>query len=287
MSDPAWAVVPFVNRWDLTELAIRDLLAQEGCEMRVLVVGNGCSLQDRLRMDAFVMQQERVLPWYCQPMMSLSAVWNAGLRFVWEQGFWDALVCNNDIRVTQDTYMTLVDLMQETGAFLVTATGVEGEEGLFEEAKDVGQAQLAWTEHGTICRGGPGFSCFLVGREGHEKYPFDENLYPAFCEDLDLHRRIMLGGDGDRAFGSNVRYLHLGGMTLKSMSPEQREAHEHMVSANARVYYSRKWGGGANEETYWAPFNADIGPAGLSPQWPGADCGTMKLFDLVREGWKK
>jgi GT2 family glycosyltransferase len=308
----SWTIIPFINNVEMTMQAAADFLRQEGVgESRVLIVDNGASEEERERVDYFAaLQGEVCLVWHHQPaLLSLSATWNRALRFVWEQGERVAVVANNDVRVTKDTFLALRTILDEEKAMLVTATGVEEEETLFKEAQEQGQERMAYDEcilaeifNGEyreqklrkVKKGGPGFSCFMISKEGHEKYPFDEMLTPAFCEDLDMHRRMILGGDGGRIFGTNVRYLHLGGQTLKAMGPERRVQVERAISSGSRAYYARKWGGGANEETLVEPFvKTDTGclNEGDLPEWvvarweKGESVTTPALFEEVRRGW--
>lgn len=298
MSKTNWAVVVWLNNPEMTLAAVRDLIAQDQ-PTRVLLIGSGVSREDREEAERFSAFEPRCLAWFHNPgLLSLSATWNRGLDFCWEVGADEALVCNNDIRVTADTFSTLSQIRRETSALLVTATGVEGEEGLFEEAKAVGQEALAYNADGTISRGGPGFSCFLISRDCHQKYRFDEALIPAYCEDLDLHRRMMLGGDGDLAFGVNVRYLHLGGQTLATLPEARAEAIRRQVAEVCRPYYEKKWGGGANGEKFVVPFTEDDEDGALPdeqaldlPEWilgrwaEDLPVDTRTLFDEIRKGW--
>ncbi len=107
-----------------------------------------------------------------------------------------------------------------------------------------------------VSKGGPDFSCFLISRACHWKYAFDENFVPAFCEDLDYHRRLMLAGDGHKIFSVNVPYLHYASQTLKTSTPEARAAIERRIG-QSRAYYERKWGGPVNAEIFWAPFGRE------------------------------
>lgn len=291
-----WTLIPFINGADLAVNAAADALKQ-GEGARVLLIGNGASDEDRRLVERFCANNGGALAWFHEPSLpSLAATWNRGLEFVWGTGAEVALVANNDVAITPDTFSTLLEIMQKEQGLLVTATGVEEEETLFEEAKQGGQKALAFDENGKVRKGGPGFSLFLISREGHAKYSFDENLIPAFAEDVDMHRRMILGGDGDRIFGTNVRYLHLGGQTLKKMSPERRAAHEEMISKGSRAHYAAKWGGPVNQELWPEPFmNTGPGtPAGTwknMPEWIAVRwlCGdgitTPALFDEVRAKW--
>lgn len=318
----AWSIIPFVNMASLAVAAAKDALAQTSVgEARCLLIGNGASDEDRRLVERFCLDNPRALAWFHEPSLpSLAATWNRALKFVWETGGEDAMVLNNDVKLTSDTFSTLRQIMQDEDALLVTATGVEEEETLFAEVQENGQESLAFlscerckargTEllideevecgacggNGMIARrGGPGFSCFLISKECHEKYQFDEMLVPAFTEDLDLHRQMILGGDGDKIFGTNVRYLHLGGQTLKNMSPERRQATEEAISRGARAHYARKWGGGGNEERWLVPFQDNVDairmgevvvPGWIDARWiNGESVATPDLFNELRSHW--
>ena len=102
-------------------------------------------------------------------------------------------------------------------------------------------------------RGGPDFSCFVITKECHSKYKFDENFAPAFFEDNDFHRQVELGGDGDRIFSINVPYLHYGSQTIKQWTGERREKFD-QAFVKCREYYVSKWGGMPHHETFDRPF---------------------------------
>lgn len=292
-----FTIIPAVNRIDLVLVAAKDALAQEGVgESRVLIIGNGISDEDRRSVEQFCHDTTGAMAWFHDPPLpSLAATWNRALRFCWEMGEGDAFISNNDCRYSSDTISTLRKIMEKEKALLVTATGVEEEESLFAEACEIGQDQLAFNTDGTVSKGGPGFSAFLISRECHEKYQFDEGLTPAFCEDSDMHRQMMLRGDGDRIFGSNVRYLHLGGQTLKNMSPERRQVTEEAISRGSRTHYARKWGpGGVNQETFITPFNdgprdpkqLEEIPGWILKRWEaGEPVDNISLFHEIRSKW--
>ncbi len=245
MSDH-WAICPWVNNPSMTWTAVEDLLAQSLPGVRVLLISQGASREDRETIDRKIDQREdhRVLPWHWNPgVPSLSALWNRALGFVWELGGSEALVCNNDLRLHPDTYRPLLEVLSTTGSLFVSAVGVR--EGQFDPAASL---SIDGDAHG-----GPDFSCFLISRAGHAKYPFDVAFIPAFCEDLDAHRRYMLGGDGDKIFSVNLPYLHYASQTIKHYSPAERQRFDRGFQA-CKAYYARKWGGAVNEETFRTPF---------------------------------
>jgi hypothetical protein len=242
--------MPFLNAPEMTWQAVEDGLNQSLPGVRVLLVDQGASRADREDLDARIDAREdhRVLCWHYLPMLpSLSAVWNRALKFVWELGGTEALVVNNDVRLHKETYNLLLRTLQEQAVLFVSAVGVR--EGQFNADE-----LMVGVPEG---HGGPDFSCFLTSREGHDKYPFDELFRPAYHEDLDLHRRYMLGGDGDKIFSVNLPFLHYASGTIKAYTPEERAAFNAKFAA-CKAYYTQKWGGGPNAETFFAPFDAGV-----------------------------
>lgn len=259
MRDPQvkdlWVIIPFLDCWALTDNALRDALLQEGVNPRVLLIDNGGSAYTRKRADeaAAGAEQGKVLVWHHKPELpSLAATWNAALDFVWAAGGKRAWVMNNDVRLHLRTASTLWWCLNQTEALFISAVGVTPKQF---DAPIPGAAEILET------RGGPDFSCFIITKECHAKYRFDEAFIPAYCEDLDMHRRMMLGGDGRRIFSVNVPYLHVdnGSGTLKAMDTETRARKEEQINRGSRVYYAQKWGGPVNQETFYGPFGAHQG----------------------------
>ena len=259
-----WAIVPFIGCIQNTKDTIIDLLYQKGVQVNVLAIDNGSDLasweeiRDWARMVGSVREgmQGKVIAWrHNPPLPSLSATWNAALDFVWGCGGDVAMVCNNDIRMKPWTVAALKGYQEKEGALFVSAVGVT------KEQYDALQECPGEDSH----HGGPDFSCYLITELGHRKYRFDELMVPAYCEDVDMHRRYMLGGDGARIFSVNVPYLHKdnGSGTLKSFSPERAEQFHRSVAAGSRSYYKAKWGGGANEETFRYPFDNSEGKVSM------------------------
>jgi hypothetical protein len=149
----------------------------------------------------------------------------------------------------KDTYLHLHTMIWRVGALFVSAVGVR--EGQFDSEVQYIDQTHEGPLYGT--RGGPDFSCFLLSKAGHDKYPFDEQFIPAYHEDLDMHRRYMLGGDGDRIFSVNLPFLHYASGTIKDYTPEQRSRFN-AGFMRCKAYYIRKWGGPVNEETFRTPF---------------------------------
>jgi hypothetical protein len=267
--------MPVLGAPELTEAAIADCLAQS-VPVRLLIVNQGVPTPFRSRLEQIAEEYaDRILLWHHDPPLpSLSATWNRALRFCWESGADKALVINNDVRLRPDTVEKLETVLTwpKREVLFVTAVGVTGEQ--FAQNVDLIPADLQRDNltipeldsiFDRLSKGGPDFSCYMLRREAHERYPFDEGFIPAFTEDVDQHRRYMLNGDGHRIFSINLPFHHIGGgsQTLKSMSPEARAKHEARIGIS-RAHYKAKWGGDVNQERYTIPFDPESDQDGVT-----------------------
>lgn len=262
-----WVVIPHVTNWPLTKAAIEDSLAQSIGDVRVLLINNGP--------EPIPSIPKEVLYWrHHPPMLSLSATWNRALGFVWETGEDHALVINNDVRIHPSTYQYLVRTVHSTGALFVTATGVTllQYEQFCQDPGPGDSTRYPW--YPSYPLPGPDFSCFLITKKGHTKYPFDENYIPAFIEDISAHRMYMLGGDGQRIFGTGLPYYHVGSSTLKSLPEDKAAALHRRIDQGSRQYHLRHWGGPANQERFIKPFGPEAYKGVTTPE----------LFERVRYG---
>jgi hypothetical protein len=251
--------MPVMGAPDLTEAAIADVLAQT-VPVKLLIIGQNLPRDFRSRLEAIAEQDSRIYGWWHEPALpSLSATWNRALQFVWACGGEEAWVLNNDTRTNPCTVQVLSAVRAAQDALFITAVGVTKEQ--YESTDYTYALSAPYAEHG-----GPDFSCFLISREGHEKYPFDEGFVPSHCEDCCNHREYMLGGDGHRIFSINLPYYHVGGgaNTLKSMTPEARQQHEAKISAISRKHYEDCWGGPVNHERYTIKGDASTAQDGVT-----------------------
>jgi hypothetical protein len=199
------------------------------------------------------------------------------MRFVQGIGELGALVVNNDIRMHRYTAACLRDLAAHMSAYFVSGVGI-GDEETFEAFAATDHPrfdEIVWNVPGEDLHGGqlagPDFSCFYLTVEGWETYPFDECFYPAYCEDVSYHRRLILGGDGRKIFGVNLPFLHKGSATINRTTDEAtRFAPKYRSCVET---YTRMWGGPPNAERYRVPFEvASVGEG----------YGTQELFARVR-----
>lgn len=274
MRDTTWAIMPVLAGPQMTEDALSDLLA--GPELtKILIVNQGVDADFRLRLEKIAEEYEdQILLWnHVPPLPSLSATWNRALRFVWETGGTQALVVNNDVRLNRATIEILSMPIKYRGALFVSAVGVTPEQfdpsikyhGFVGDRTDEGTI-VAEPEEKSIeidQRGGPDFSCFLISKAGHEKYPFDEAYIPAYGEDIDMHRRYLLGGDGERIFSINLPFQHERSGTLRNLSDAQRTALERRLGAS-REYHALKWGGQPGAERFTIPFTPESAQDGVT-----------------------
>jgi GT2 family glycosyltransferase len=82
---------------------------------------------------------------------------------------------------------------------------------------------------------------------------FDENFYPAYCEDKDFSYRCELAG---------LRRISIIGASGEHVGSATIHSNPHYYAQNARThgvlnneYYVRKWGGRDDEEVFTQPFN--------------------------------
>lgn len=242
-------IIPFIDCLDESDNALQDALAQLDRQADVLLIDQGSGPDTALwaqnRQLAF---PARVRVWrHAPPMPSLAATWNAALDYAWELGHEDAMVWNNDVRVRAGMYE---DLRTIRGVFgLEFVSPVNCRDGKADSWKDIPMAL-------DVTLGGPDFSCFLITRECHEKYRFDERFQPAYHEDGDYHRRMWLGGDGARIAGANLPYLHYGSRTI-NRSNEAAHAFSRQFEA-CRARYVAKWGGEPHAERKITPDSSEI-----------------------------
>ena len=257
MSTDPFVIMPVLAHPSYTEVAIADVLAQTR-PCRLLVINQGVDTAFRIRLEKLAEDRPRVFVWHHQPPLpSLAATWNRALTFAWETGATEALVLNNDVRLAPNTLEELSGVLGHTKALMVTGIGVAPKQ--FTPGQGILPVMLTAPDDegwgGPLDTGGPDFSCFLISQTGHWKYPFDEQFIPAYCEDLDLHRRMLLAGDGRRIYSVNVPFLHYGSTTLKTVDDKTRARIEQQTATVSRAYYRAKWGGDVNQERFTRPFD--------------------------------
>lgn len=82
---------------------------------------------------------------------------------------------------------------------------------------------------------------------------FDENFWPAYFEDNDYYRRLVLNEIPITAV-EPPSFFHAQSATVGLFNAERKLMHLHNFRKNAE-YYIRKWGGLPDYETYTEPFD--------------------------------
>lgn len=98
-----------------------------------------------------------------------------------------------------------------------------------------------------------GYSCFAINPIAIEKLGcFDENIFPAYCEDQDFARRAGLAGLHEENCPDTM-LTHAGSNSVLS---DAALARQNAITHRRNIeYYRRKWGGDGGRETYKYPFN--------------------------------
>lgn len=166
--------------------------------------------------------------------IGVSRGWNAGLSRALEVGADVTIISNDDAYPYQGTVRKLVDNIDRFD--LISATNY----------RDVPESdEDSFDNH-------PDFSMFAVSTEQfvHKFGFFDENFSPAYFEDNDMARRILISG-GSYGRMLNAGMHHVGSVTQNMDAPVVTSE---MFEENRR-YYIQKWGGNPLQEKYSHPFN--------------------------------
>jgi len=191
-----------------------------------------------------------IIPQWRQKL-ALSAAWNEGLAQAKEKNFDYAWVINDDILASKYTLDNLVSFLETCDPQIVMITGCNVA-GAFDNPYDI----LSWNddEHIASAEGNfaehPDFSCFLVRPNFCELVgPFDENFFPCWHEDNDMHRRINLLGY-KAGSTSAAPYYHFASVTFnQDTNPDKHKGFE-----NSKSYYEAKWGGYIDHEAWVTPY---------------------------------
>ncbi len=164
----------------------------------------------------------------------LSRSWNEGILDAYEAGADVVIVCNDDLAFAPGDLDALADhALANRDRHIVVCAG--------------------W-DHGAARRvDSLGYSCFALNPVALETIGcFDENFFPAYCEDQDYDWRARLAGLAvDSCRETSVR--HWRDSTV-SWNPELRRQGAVTFPLNTE-YYARKWGGVPGDERFSRPFD--------------------------------
>jgi hypothetical protein len=218
-------------------------------------------LDDPAALDAAVARTMGALDAAVQPGRgSVAAAWNDGLQWAWRAGLTHLLVLNQDSVCYSDTVAGLM-------AFADTAADVACDLWTATNTRDHPDPPPPNTPpHPT-----PDFSCYMVLVEGFVARHgwFDENYFPAYFEDNDIHARVVLGGRCALRLPT-VRYYHEGSTVIRN-DPDRARAVSLHYGMNER-YFIAKWGTRPINDAhqFWrAYFPRPFGKANLPLRyWP-------------------
>ena len=164
----------------------------------------------------------------------LSRTWNDGMLAGYAEGVDVVLIVNDDVEFARGDVDRLTEVaIERRDCYIVSCAGPHG------------RHQQRMPSHG--------YSCFAINPIALEVLGcFDENLFPAYCEDQDYSRRARLAGLHE-ANCPDTEVFHGGSAAIFS---DAGVRHRNAQSqARNMDYYCRKWGGDGDHERYERPFN--------------------------------
>jgi GT2 family glycosyltransferase len=245
MKDPKDMVivgVPTLNRYDLLERLITSMETGTVRPDGYAIVDNGNRLRDQLtRRDwfadfklhaDFTPSSERRFVYLTSGSgfdqhkgehagnMGVAASWNHILKtFEW---FPNVILSGDDIVVEPDTIEKMVRHAERSKSLFI------------------------------IAKGASSWAFFLQKPELARKIGYyDEKFWPAYYEDNDYHRRMLLAGE-DYELAEGAVVSHDISSTLNSLPPEEKKKFEAEIDKNSR-YYGIKWGGPPGYERLTEP----------------------------------
>jgi GT2 family glycosyltransferase len=177
----------------------------------------------------------------------VSGSWNEGMRRAAADGYKHAMITNDDVVFTPGSIMQVYEAALLTGS----ATASPNQRGQQEPRGIIDNADMF---------------CFVVDIEQLTTHAgwFDENLFPAYFEDNDMHYRMRLAGLRS-IIHTDAIVDHIGSATqnkdISNPITSSKRFEEH------RAYYKRKWGGEPGSETFTTPFG---NPALSCRDWNGS-----------------
>jgi len=198
------------------------------------------SIESVHKVETFIIPNYRL-------QLPLSEAWNVGIKKAFEKSHDAVLVMNDDVLLAPNTIDALYFALKNTEYAMVTAHNIRGSMGdphFILNHPDIDKSPKQ-------C-GGPDFACFMIGWGAWNHVGrFDENFKPAYFEDNDYHRRIILSSM-EACSIDTAPYYHYGSQT-------QNATANPVVSGDnfdrIRNYYIAKWGGESGMEAFTTPYN--------------------------------
>jgi hypothetical protein len=202
------------------------------------------------------MSKEGIQVVYTADRKSVAYCWNKGIRFfLKDKKKNNVMVCNNDVELRPDTYRLLRDLSRS----FVTGVSVE-------DPVQVGTpGDRTLKDLAMSARPHPDYSCFMIARSVIDKgLWFDEEYFPAYCEDMDHHVRMHRAGVN--AGCVDMPFLHTRSGTLRTA--DEAEANYILRGADAsRKRFKEIYGCDPNSPEYADLFKPIERPAKVKKEW--------------------
>lgn len=192
----------------------------------------------------------------------LSQAWNEGIQRAIDQNCDYILVSNDDVIYSPWTIDRLVEAFEASTDDIVMVTGCNNR-GLCPDPI----MMKSWPKvENPTTQEHPDFSCFMVRPNFPLKVgPFDQNLYPAYYEDNEMHIRINVLGY--KAICTTAApYYHYGSQTQIAIDDISEK---HRLFNLNNQYLMEKWGTvDAANLVYKTPFNdPNIDPRDWKAEW--------------------
>jgi GT2 family glycosyltransferase len=163
----------------------------------------------------------------------VSRSWNDGILNAYADGVDVVIVANDDVLPSDgDLDRVAAKAIRRRDRYIVSCAGPHERLGRFLPSH--------------------GYSFFALNPIALETIGcFDENFFPAYCEDQDYARRAAVAGLSEENC-ADTRVVH-GGSSAIFANPELARQNRITQSRNMG-YYVRKWGGDAGREEFDTPF---------------------------------
>lgn len=180
---------------------------------------------------------------------SVAASWNAGVKQAIADGMDYVFVANDDILLSETCVDRMVDAFDDPDIGLITGTDCKF---LVNEPRDIVTYEV--DDYSVVS--GPDFALFAIRPECFvEVGDFDEEFKPAYFEDNDYCRRLVVHNRWKVLRHAGASFYHYGSITQNTTGPTP--VCPGPKFERNRDYYIRKWGGMPNEEKFLTPFGKD------------------------------
>ena len=194
----------------------------------------------------------------------VSASWNEGILAAQARGADAIIVANDDIAFAASDLDKLASrAVAFRGSYIVSCAGLH-----------LGYGRRMPSM---------GYSCFAINPVALEKLGcFDENIFPAYCEDQDYAYRARLAGLQEENC-ADTEVTHVGSASIRS--DPLLMGQNALTQGKNMAYYRMKWGGPAGAETFRVPFNNARLSVRIAPEqreWPYGPAYDRRDRHIVR-----